>query len=74
MIEIYKHTNETKYLEVAKNLVTVCDEYFCPWDDKNDEALLNFASERTSDHTHRALIYGDYYFFRAVCELSRFEN
>lgn len=74
MIEIYKHTNENKYLDAAKELVIACDEHFCPWDDENDEALLNFASERTNDPKHRALIYGDYYFFRAVCELSKLEN
>ena len=71
MIEIYKHCSDEKYLNAAKKLVFACDEHFCPWDDENDEALLKFASERYVYQTQISLIYGDYYFFKAVCELDK---
>ena len=69
MIEIYKETGEKKYLGEAEKLILANAENFCPWDDENDQALVNFGSESFEKHKHLALIYGDYYFFRAVCEL-----
>nr|MCR4718544.1 glycoside hydrolase family 127 protein [Bacillota bacterium] len=69
MIEIYKETGEKKYLKEAENLILVTSENFCPWDNEKDMALVNFGSESFEKHEHLALIYGDYYFFRAVCEL-----
>ena len=71
MIELYKETKEEKYLEAAKKLIKACDEYFCPWDDIEDEALLNYGCLRYDEHAHLALIYGDFYFFTAVCELEK---
>jgi len=71
MIELYKETGEKKYLEAAINLITVCDEKFCPWDDMEDEALLNGGCVRYDEHKQLALIYGDFYFFNAVCELEK---
>ena len=70
MIEIYKETGDEKYLEAAKKLILTTSECFGAWDDDNDEALLNFGSESFTKHEHIALIYGDYYFFRAVCRLN----
>ena len=71
MIEIYKETKEEKYLEGAKKLIEACDKYFCPWDDENDEALMNFGCAMHREPKHQSLIYGDFYFFRAVCVLSK---
>ena len=71
MIEIYKETKDEKYLNGAIKLVEACDKYFCPWDDENDEALMNFGCAMHRDPKHQSLIYGDFYFFRAVCELSK---
>ncbi|MBQ6907741.1 MAG: glycoside hydrolase family 88 protein [Clostridia bacterium] len=68
MIEIYKETGDERYLKEAKKLILATSENFCPWDDKEDMALVNFGSESFEKHEHLALIYGDYYFFRAVCE------
>lgn len=69
MIEIYKETGDERYLKEAKKLILATSENFCPWDDEEDMALVNFGSESFEKHEHLALIYGDYYFFRAVCEL-----
>lgn len=74
MIEIYKETGDKKYLKEAEKLILTTSENFCPWDDENDQALVNFASESFTKHEHLALIYGDYYFFRAVCELDEILN
>jgi len=71
MIEIYKETGEKKYLNAAENLIRVCDEEFCPWNDLEDEALLNGGCVRYDEHKQMALIYGDFYFFNAVCELEK---
>ena len=71
MIEIYKEMGEEQYLKEAEKLILVTSENFCPWDDENDQTLVNFGSESFEKHEHLALIYGDYYFFRAVCELSK---
>ncbi len=71
MIEIYKETGEKKYLNAAENLIRVCDEEFCPWNDSEDEALLNGGCVRYDEHKQMALIYGDFYFFNAVCELEK---
>ena len=74
MIEIYKETGEEKYLKEAEKLILVTSENFCPWDDENDQALVDFGSESFTKHEHVALIYGDYYFLRAVCELDKILN
>lgn len=69
LIELYKQTEDKKYLEASVNLIKSCDKLFCPWDDAEDEALLNMGCLRYDEHRHMALIYGDFYFFTAVCEL-----
>lgn len=74
MIEIFKETNEEKYLKEAENLILTTSEMFCPWENDNDQALVNFGCESFAKHKHTALIYGDYYFFHAVCELDRLVN
>lgn len=74
LIEIYKETGEEKYLKEAEKLILATSENFCPWDDENDQALVNFGSESFEKHEHLALIYGDYYFFRAVCALDEVIN
>jgi len=74
MLEIYRETKEDKYLEGAKKLIEACDKFFCPWDDESDEALMNFGSLRYSEPEQIALIYGDYYFFHAVCALADIEG
>ncbi|MCR4719941.1 MAG: glycoside hydrolase family 88 protein [Firmicutes bacterium] len=74
MIEIYKETGEKKYLKEAENLILATSENFCPWDNEKDMALVNFGSESFEKHEHLALIYGDYYFFHAVCELDDILN
>ncbi len=74
MIEIYKETGDKKYLEEAEKLILADSENFCPWDDENDMALVNFGSESFTKHEHLALIYGDYYFFHAVCGLDEILN
>ena len=71
MIEIYKETGDEKYLEAAKKLLDACDKEFCPWDDENDEALLNYGCVMYREPKQQSLIYGDYYFFKAVCEVSK---
>jgi len=63
MIEIYKATKDEKYLEATKKLLEVCDKEFCPWDDKNDEALMNYGCAMYREPKQQSLIYGDYYFF-----------
>lgn len=73
MVEIYRETKDKKYFDGAKKLIEACDKFFCPWDDENDEALMNFGCLRYSEPEQIALIYGDYYFFhavRAICNLS----
>ena len=70
MIEIYKETGEKKYLEEAQKLILKTAEAFGTFDNDEDEALLNFGSESFTKHEHLALIYGDYYFFRACCKLN----
>ena len=74
MIEIYKETGDEKYLREAEKLILTNSENFCPWDDENDMALVNYGSESFTAHKHLALIYGDYYFFRAVCRLDEIMN
>lgn len=74
MIEIYKETGDEKYLKAAEKLILATSENFCPWDDENDQALVNFGSENYNAHTHLALIYGDYYFLHAVCRLDEILN
>ena len=69
MIEIYKETGEEKYLKAAEKLILVTSEKFCPWEDENDQAIVNFGTGSFVADKHIALIYGDYYFFRAVCEI-----
>lgn len=70
MIEIYNETGDRKYLEAAEKLILATAEAFGTFGDDNDEALLNFGSESFNAHKHLALIYGDYYFFRACCKLA----
>ena len=53
----------------AEKLITATSENFCPGDDEENQALVDFASERYECRKHMALIYGDFYFFKAVCEL-----
>ena len=74
MIEIYKETGDEKYLKEAEKLIIANAENFCPWDDENDQALVNFGSESFTAHKHLALIYGDYYFLHAVIELDKILN
>ena len=74
MIEIYKETGDKKYLKEAEKLILANVENFCPWDNEKDQALVNFGSESFEKHEHLALIYGDYYFFRAVCELNKIKR
>lgn len=69
MIEIYKETEDEQYLNAAIKLVEACDKYFCTWNDAENEALMDFGCVRYDEHKHIALIYGDYYFFHAVCGL-----
>ena len=71
MTEIYKHTGDKVYLDEAINLIDACDKYFCPWDDAENEALLDKGCVRYSEQRHIALIYGDYYFFHAIRELDK---
>lgn len=56
------------YLNAAARLLKALDERCCPWDDTNDEAILNYGTERFGSK-HQALIYGDYYFLEAVLKL-----
>lgn len=74
LTELYRETKEEKYLEAARRLIMVCDREFCPWDDEKDEALVNNACEAYSVGKHKALIYGDFYFFKAVCLLAELEH
>jgi len=74
MIEIYNETSEEKYLKAAEKLILVTSEKFCPWEDENDQAIVNFGTGSFVADKHIALIYGDYYFFRAVCELEKIKN
>ena len=69
MIEIYAETGEKKYKDVAEKLIIATSDNFSSWDDEENEALIDFGSERYSTKTHLALIYGDYYFLRALCKL-----
>ncbi len=68
LLDIAEATGDRKYYDEAVKLLDACDKNFCPWDDENDEALLNYGCEMYSKHEHLALIYGDYYFFTAVCK------
>lgn len=68
LIELYKLTDHKDYLDAAVQLIKCCDENFCPWNSK-DEALLAYACEAYSVGVQKGLIYGDYYFFDAVCKL-----
>ena len=74
MIEIYNETGDEKYLKEAEKLILATSENFCAWDDKENQALVDFGSESFTKHEHLALIYGDYYFLRAVCELDEILN
>ena len=74
MIEIYKLTQKKDYLNSAIMLIKICDKEFCPWNDLNDEALLNYGCEKYARPIQLPLIYGDYYFFKAVCKLSNMKN
>ena len=56
------------YLNAAVNLLKAVDEKCCPWDDPEDEALLNFGVERFGE-PQKTLIYGDYYFLEAILKL-----
>lgn len=56
------------YLNAAVRFLKTLDERCCPWDDENDEALLNYGMERFNSG-HQALIYGDYYFMEAILKL-----
>ena len=56
------------YLNAALRLLKALDERCCPWDDGEDEALLNYGMERYNSG-HQALIYGDYYFLEAILKL-----
>ncbi len=69
MIELYKETGNSEYLDASIRLIQACDKNFCPWNDEEDEALLNYGCVMYSDGKQMTLIYGDYYFFHAVCEL-----
>lgn len=71
MIEIYKETGDENYFRAARELIVTTATSFCPWNDNDDQALVNFGSESFERHEQLALIYGDYYFFRAVCELDK---
>ena len=74
MIELYKETDNREFLDAAVRLVRVCDELFCPWSDEADEALLNYGCVMYTDAKQMPLIYGDYYFFKAVCEIDTLLN
>ena len=74
LTELYRETQNISYLDAARKLITVCNEEFCPWDNENDEALLNYGCGSYSDGKQKALIYGDYYFFKAVNLLAEFDN
>lgn len=74
LAELYRETGEEKYIEASRRLITVCDKEFCPWDNENDEALLNYGCGSYSDGKQKALIYGDFYFFKAVCMLADLEK
>lgn len=56
------------YLNSALRLLKALDERCCPWDDEEDEALLNYGME-LYNNGQKALIYGDYYFAEAVLKL-----
>lgn len=71
MIELYKETGINKYLDAAKKILNSCDKYFCAWENIEDEALLNYGCVMYSEHKQTSLIYGDFYFFKAVCEMDR---
>ena len=74
MIELYKETGNNEYLDASIRLIQACDKNFCPWNDEEDEALLNYGCAMYSDGKQMTLIYGDYYFFHAVCELDTLLN
>lgn len=56
------------YLNAAIRLLKALDERCCPWEDEEDEAILNYGMERFNSG-HQALIYGDYYFLEAILKL-----
>ena len=56
------------YLSAALRFLKTLDERCCPWENENDEAILNYGMERFNSG-HRALIYGDYYFLEAILKL-----
>lgn len=71
MIEIAKNCEGSEkevYLNGAVNLLKALDERCCPWDNPEDEALLNFGME-LFNNGHKPLIYGDYYFLEAILKL-----
>ena len=74
MLKLYKACGDEKYLNGAEKLIEACDKYFCPWDNGEDEALLNYGCVSYNEGKHMALIYGDYYFFSAVCELDKIKG
>jgi len=56
------------YLASAVRLLKALDERCCPWDDPEDEAIVNFGMEHFNNG-QKALIYGDYYFLEAILKL-----
>ncbi len=56
------------YLNAAVNLIKALDERCCPWDDPEDEALVNFGMEHFNNG-QKPLIYGDYYFLEAILKI-----
>lgn len=56
------------YMNAAIRFLKALDERCCPWDDENDEAILNYGMERFNSG-HIALIYGDYYFLDAILKI-----
>lgn len=68
LIDIAKATDGAEsemYMNAAMRFLKALDERCCPWDDENDEAILNYGMERFNSG-HIALIYGDYYFMEAL--------
>jgi len=62
LVEIFRETGEEQYLKAAEKLILATSAKFCPWDDEQDQALLNLGTGSYVKENHIALIYGDYYF------------
>lgn len=70
---VLESNEKNKYRDAAIGLIKALDERCCNWENDDNEAILNYGMERYNSG-YQALIYGDYYFMRAVAMLMKEEE